>query len=258
MANAQITSHRNPHILDLKALTKRSERDRTKRFLVEGKRDILLALSKGYECYKSFSVDEATWLDINKKNKVIVSKSILEKITYRKDLTPVAIFRQKNHQLSSFRVEPDQPFFSLLIECVEKPGNLGAMMRTADAAGVDCIFLSDAVCDMYNPNVIRSSLGALFTRCVCIAPIDELLLWLNENSINLYSTTPYATDAYNEIEYAGRCAISVGSEAKGHSQELLNASDKKIQIPMRGFVDSLNVSVSAALVLYEVMKQRCY
>jgi TrmH family RNA methyltransferase len=150
---------------------------------------------------------------------------------------------------------PDNPLIFVL-ETVEKPGNLGAILRTADAAGVTAILVCDPQTDLFNPNVIRASLGTVFTNRVCVASSAESLDWLRENGFSIYSASLAAKNWYHQIRYADRSAIVMGSEAYGLSDFWLEKSDTLIKIPMYGRVDSLNVSASAAVLMFEVIRQR--
>ena len=141
---------------------------------------------------------------------------------------------------------------------MEKPGNLGAIFRTADAAGVDALIVCDAQTDIYNPNVIRSSLGTLFSVPMAIASNSEALSWLKKNEIKIFSATPAANNIYFDEDMSGDLAIVVGTEHDGLSAFWLDNADKQIKLPMLGKVDSLNASVSTAILVYEALHQRTY
>jgi TrmH family RNA methyltransferase len=143
-----------------------------------------------------------------------------------------------------------------VIEGVEKPGNLGAMLRTADATGVEAVIVCDTRTDLYNPNIVRSSIGTLFTNQIAIATSAEVIAYLQAKSITSYAAELSATTAHFEPSYIAATAIVVGTEATGLSAEWMQAADKHIKIPMLGTIDSLNVSVSAAVLLYEAVRQR--
>ena len=146
--------------------------------------------------------------------------------------------------------------FLVAVESVEKPGNLGAILRTADAVGVDGLIVCDPVTDIYNPNVIRSSLGAIFSVCVVPATKEEALKFFKLNKVTICATLPQADKCYSSVDLNVPLALVMGSEEKGLSEFWQKNSDMAVYIPMKGKVDSLNVSVSAAVVLYETIRQR--
>jgi TrmH family RNA methyltransferase len=143
-----------------------------------------------------------------------------------------------------------------VLETVEKPGNLGALLRTADAAGLDAVIICDPQTDIYNPNAVRSSLGCLFTLPVVTSSTPDTISWLRERGIRSYATALTATRFYHETDYRGPAAIIMGSEAFGLSRQWLGDADELVRIPMMGKVDSMNVSASAAIMVYEAMRQR--
>lgn len=142
-----------------------------------------------------------------------------------------------------------------VVEAIEKPGNLGAILRTADGAGVDAVIVTDPRVDLFNPNVIRASVGAVFRQGVAVATADETRQWLAERSTPMYGTRPEATKSYASVDYTPSCAIVLGSEADGLSPEW-DAVATGVSLPMLGVADSLNVSVAAAVLLYEARRQR--
>ncbi|HFE66584.1 MAG TPA: RNA methyltransferase, partial [Chloroflexi bacterium] len=150
--------------------------------------------------------------------------------------------------------------FLVVIEGGEKPGNLGAILRTADAAGVDGVIISEDETrrgtDVHNPNAIRASLGALFSVPVAAAAADEVIAWLRRQFIHVAITTPDATEVYTSVNLSGPIALVMGSEAHGLSAAWFDAADVQLTIPMFGLVDSLNLSVATAVILYEVIRQR--
>jgi len=141
-------------------------------------------------------------------------------------------------------------------ESVEKPGNIGALLRTADAAKVDAVILANPVADLYNPNVIRSSVGCVFTVPVASATSTEVVDFLKKNDIDLYAATLQTSTRYDRMDFKKSCAIAMGTEATGLTQELRDAATENIIIPMSGEIDSMNVSVSAAILLFEAKRQR--
>jgi TrmH family RNA methyltransferase len=160
----------------------------------------------------------------------------------------------KDHDLKNIQLS-DNPLI-LVVDAVEKPGNLGAILRTADATGIDALIISDSRTDVYNPNVIRSSLGAVFSTQVGVEESGVVIEWLKKNKIKIFCTALTASRPYTEINYSVPSAIVMGSEATGLSESWLNESDQNIIIPMKGIVDSMNVSVSTGIVLFEAIRQR--
>ncbi len=160
----------------------------------------------------------------------------------------------EDHDLKAIQLSANP--LILVVDAVEKPGNLGAILRTADAAGIDALIISNTRTDIYNPNVIRSSLGAVFSTQVGIEDSGTIIEWLKKNKIKIFSTALTASIPYTDINYSGPTAIVMGTEATGLSESWLKESDQNIIIPMKGIVDSMNVSVSAGIVLFEAIRQR--
>jgi len=166
----------------------------------------------------------------------------------------IAVAEMRDLTLEKIRL-PENPLI-LVVEKVEKPGNLGALLRTADAAALDAVIVSDTSVDIYNPNVIRSSLGCLFTQQIALCNSEAATQWLRKNHIIIFAATPIGAQVYFKADYNQPCAIVVGSEAKGLSEAWLKYSDARVVIPMMGEIDSLNVSASAAVILFEAVRQR--
>jgi TrmH family RNA methyltransferase len=176
-------------------------------------------------------------------------------MAYRESTEGVfAIFHQKNPTLSHITLSLNP--LILVTEAVEKPGNIGAILRTADAAKVDAVLVCDPLCDLYNPNLIRASLGALFANQVVVCNSTDAFTWLQQKGLSIYAATLQDSTFYHQQNYTAGCAIVVGSEANGLSPIWRNAACKAVNIPMRGSVDSLNVSVSAAIIVFEAIRQR--
>lgn len=144
----------------------------------------------------------------------------------------------------------------MVAEAPEKPGNIGALLRTVDAAGLDAVLIANPKTDMYNPNIIRSSIGCIFTTQIATGSTSEILHFLKENNIDLYGAALTASVAYQTVNYTKPCAIIVGTEATGLSNEWLLNTTQNIIIPMKGEIDSMNVSVSAAIIIFEAIRQR--
>jgi RNA methyltransferase, TrmH family len=184
-----------------------------------------------------------------------VQRSVFEKLAYRESTGGViAVAEQREHSLSAIKLSTNP--LLLILESVEKPGNLGAILRTADAAGVDALVICDPQTDFYNPNVIRSSVGCVFTRQVASASSEETILFLKKHGIKVYSTHLQASVPYHTIDYTVPCAIVMGTEATGLSPFWVDHADQTIIIPMQGKIDSMNVSTAAAVVVFEAQRQR--
>jgi TrmH family RNA methyltransferase len=186
---------------------------------------------------------------------VEVNQRVFEKIAYRDNPDGwLAVFPLAHRTLHGLSLGPTP--LIVVVEAIEKPGNLGAILRTADAAGVDALISCDPVTDLGNPNVVRSSKGAVFCVPVAEASARETLDWLRARSIKTLAATPQATRRYTEVDLRGPIAIAVGAEKPGLSRLWLDEADITAQIPMMGRVNSLNVSIAAALLIYEAIKQR--
>ncbi|MBN2746386.1 MAG: RNA methyltransferase [Bacteroidales bacterium] len=258
----RITSRQNPKIKDLLKLQKSSERKKQGLFLIEGIREISRALASSYEitellfCQelieKGHPIFEESEPIINRTE---VSREVFNKIVYREDSGGIlAIARMKPHSFDKLKLSKNP--LILVIEGVEKPGNIGAIYRTADAAGIDGIILCDPLADIYNPNAIRASLGTVFSVPTVVSTTQEAINFLNINNIQIYTTYLEASISYNNAEFQKPTAIVAGTEATGITKEWISASKANLIIPMRGIADSLNVSVSTAIVLFEACRQR--
>ncbi|GBU07493.1 hypothetical protein AwDysgo_08240 [Bacteroidales bacterium] len=184
-----------------------------------------------------------------------VDKEVFQKIAYREGSDGLlALAKAKAHTLGQLSL-PSNPFL-ILIESVEKPGNLGAILRTADAARVDAVIVCDPLTDIYNPNTIRSSIGCVFTVPLATCTKEEAFEFFKSNNIQSYAAELTASQWYHDTDFRGASAILMGTEADGLSEFCLQNASARIKIPMRGCIDSLNVSVSAAIITFEAMRQR--
>lgn len=258
-----ISSVHNPKIKNLKKLEKASERRGQNLFVIEGLREIVLAHRAGYQLESLFVCDEIfkeqkeySLREVQTlKSDIRISKAVYDSLAYRETTEGViATAVPKKLQLSELKLPPNP--LILVIEAVEKPGNLGAMLRTCDAAGVDAVIICDAKTDVYNPNVIRSSIGTVFTNQIAVCETTEAIAFLKAKKITAYAAELSATKFHYQQNFRTASAVVVGTEATGLSSEWMNAADEKIKIPMRGKIDSLNVSVSAAILLFEAQRQR--
>ena len=166
----------------------------------------------------------------------------------------IGVLKQKDAKLKDWLPKKKDPFF-LILESIEKPGNLGAILRTANASGVDAVIISDPHIDIYNPNVIRSSVGGFFSVLTFICTNNQVKDFLNRFKINSYAASLQKSTNYTDVDFTKATAIVMGSEAKGLSPFWLRDSTA-VKIPMLGQVDSLNVSVATAVLAYEVVRQR--
>ena len=258
-----ITSAQNPKIKDLLALQEKSKERRKKGlFVVEGRRELLHCIEAGYEPYAVFFcpeiISEADFKEIADKcdcSFFEIPQHLYDKAAYRGGTEGViAELKCKDMSLEALEVK-DNPLV-VVLEAVEKPGNLGAVLRSADAAGVDAVIVCDPLTDMYNPNLIRSSIGAIFTVPIATASSEETIAWLKERGIRIYTAQLQDSEWYYDTDMKGGTAIVMGTEATGLTDIWRKAADAHIKIPMLGKLDSLNVSVSAAILIFEAVRQR--
>ena len=256
-----ITSSQNPKIKNILALEKARERKKQNTFLIEGIKELNLALMGGYSlktvyfCPSIIDLPELQTIVKNDQLLIPVHENVFSKLAYRESTGGIiALAEQKQNRLEDLRLA-DNPLL-LVMEGVEKPGNLGAVLRTADAAGIDAVIVCDPLTDFYNPNVIRSSVGCVFTNQVASASSADTIQWLQSKEISLLCTYLKASKPYHEVDYTRPSAIVMGTESTGLSQQWIENSNENIIIPMQGKVDSMNVSTAAAVVIFEAARQR--
>ena len=258
----QITSVQNPFIKQLIQLQDKAKvRKQLGLFVIEGQREIELAIKGGYEvetvlfCPELSGKAEKLKIQIAEHLKIEISKDVYQKIAYR-DSTEgiIAIAKSKPLQLSDLKVGKNP--LILVAEGLEKPGNLGALLRTADAANIDAVIIANPKSDMYNPNIVRSSVGCLFTRQIAVATSEEAIAFLKEHHINIYCATLQDSTTYHTQNYNEPTALVVGTEATGITEIWRQNATKNINIPMQGIIDSMNVSVAAAILVFEAKRQR--
>lgn len=259
MEKERITSAQNPKIkLLLQLQQKSSERRKHQLFVVEGQREIMHCLSVGYELDTVFICPEITEempLLPESCNTILVSKAIYEKVAYRGSTEGmIAEVKTKKTQLADLKL-PKSPLI-VVLESVEKPGNLGAILRSADASGVDAVIVCDPLTDLFNPNLIRSSIGAIFTVPTVACSSEECISFLKSNGIQILTAQLQDSKLYYDTDMQRPTAIVMGTESTGLTQQWRNAADAHIRIPMLGRLDSLNVSVSAAILMFEAVRQR--
>jgi len=257
-----ITSLQNQQIKEVvKLLVVAQERRKQNLFVIEGARELSLAVSAGYNIRKLFVCNEF----LSETGRKLVSKLNIpaekvnvegfQKMAYReKSDGIIAVSTSKQLSLDTMQLSSNP--FIIILEAVEKPGNLGAVLRTADAAGVDAVIVCDPKTDIYNPNTIRSSIGCVFTKQVVACTSEEAQQWLKQKGIRIFAADLAATEWYHETDFTQPSAIVMGAEADGLTDYWLSNADRRIKIPMCGYIDSLNVSVSTAVLTFEAMRQR--
>lgn len=263
-----ITSTANPRIKNVVRLTtNRRQRDETRQTVVEGSREVRRCLDTGllpdeaYLCPERIAPSDADLADrllqLATRNSQLftVTPEVFAKIAVRADSGGILLVIPYTQTALTALPLSTNPFL-VVVEGAEKPGNVGAILRTADAAGVDGLILCAGGTDLHNPNVIRASLGTRFTVPVAEAPTAEVIAWLRARGIAAIAATPDALTVYTAAEMRGPLAIVTGSEAEGLSAQWLAAADATVAIPMYGVADSLNLATSTALLLYEVVRQR--
>lgn len=233
-------------------------RKNTGHFVIEGKREIEMALKGSYQLLHVLYCEEiCNAMPENHQAEIIkISKEVYQKIAQRSSTEGIiAIAKSKDFELSSLQLKSKNPLL-LVAEAPEKPGNIGALLRTADAANVDAVLIANSKTDMYNPNIIRSSVGCIFTNQIATGSTAEIIEFLKSNNISLFCAALTASKPYQTVDYTMASAIIVGTEATGLSEEWLRNASQNIIIPMQGQIDSLNVSVSAAILIFEAKRQR--
>lgn len=258
-----ITSTQNQYIRQLVQLKDKSrERRKTGTFLIEGKREILLATKGEYVLetvlFYPELFPESQLKDFIQENikQIEISKEIYQKLAYRATTEGVlAVAKSKAHELSQLSFEHKQPLI-LVAEAPEKPGNIGALLRTADAANVDAVIIANPKTDLYNPNIIRSSVGCVFTTPIAIGTTSDIITFLKSKKINIYCAALQASKVYHTQNFKAPTAIVVGTEADGLTDQWLQYSTQNIVIPMQGEIDSMNVSVAAGILIFEAKRQR--
>ena len=254
----EITSPQNPHIKEVVRLRERRQRDRTGMMLVEGSYELTLALESGIQPREIYCCQELAMGHPKPRLKVdpiFVSRAVFEKISYRDRPDGwLAVVPIPHARIES--IDPSHPPLLVLAESVEKPGNLGAMLRTADAAGVDALLVCDPRTDLYNPNVVRASRGTLFSVRTAVTKNEEAFSWLKTHGILVLAATPHTAVSYTDVDLCQPVCLAVGTEDDGLTDYWMERADLRVGIPMVGKVNSLNVSTSTAILLYEAVRQR--
>lgn len=263
-----ISSMQNTRIKQAVKLRDRSERNKTECFLIEGYRELLRSVDAGWKTETLFYCPEF-FLGTNESSLIAriadkgaqvlrCSEPVFKKISYRdRPDGLLAIAPQRHLTLSDLdrQLISKNPFL-IVAEAIEKPGNLGTILRCSDAVGLDALILSDPCTDIFNPNVVRASVGTLFTVPVVESKGEEVIKWLENRQISILAATPHATKEFTEVDLTGPIAIAVGTEQLGLSQKMLEKATLQVRIPMCGIADSLNVAMATTVLLYEALRQR--
>jgi TrmH family RNA methyltransferase len=264
-----ISSLQNQKVKEIVHLRERRARDKTGKFLIEGYRELLRAVDGGcpieelFICIELFlGSNEQPLIERIRKLGGIVSictEAVFRKISYRdRPDGLIAIAPQLKNSLKTLEssLEVNKNPFLIVAEAIEKPGNLGTILRSSDAVGLDGLIVCDRCTDIHNPNVVRASVGTLFTVPVVEAEGEETLSWLKEKGISILAATPSAERLYTDVDMSGPLAIAVGTEQLGLSWRWMEQADMQVRIPMMGVADSLNVAMATTLLLYEALRQR--
>ena len=257
----QISSVQNPFIKSLVLLQEKAKaRKQSGTFLMEGQREISIAIKGGYQietvlflpeiCTEKEASQLAPTAEL-----IEINKEVFQKLAYR-DTTEgiLAVAKTKSTLLSDLQLSQNP--LILVAEAPEKPGNIGALLRTADAAHLDAVIIANPKSDLYNPNIVRSSVGCLFTNQIATGTTAEIIAFLKEKNIAMYCATLQNSNGYHLENYTAPTALVVGTEATGLTQEWRDAATQNIIIPMQGEIDSMNVSVAAAVLIFEAKRQR--
>ncbi|MFY8181554.1 MAG: TrmH family RNA methyltransferase [Flavobacterium sp.] len=258
----QITSIQNPLIKSLVLLQEKAKaRKQSGTFLIEGKREIGLAIKGNYQLETILFLPELiTENEINKlvKSKVElieITKEVYQKLAYR-DTTEGILAIAKTKTLSLNDLKLPENALILVMESIEKPGNIGAMLRTCDAANIDAVIIANPKTDLYNPNIVRSSVGCLFTNQIATDTTENVIQFLKDKKIAIFGATLQNSNFYHTQDYTTASALVVGTEATGLTQAWRDNATQNIIIPMQGEIDSMNVSVASAILLFEAKRQR--
>jgi TrmH family RNA methyltransferase len=260
-----ITSLQNQRIKFARTLRTRNKREKSGLTLLEGYRAVSRSLECGIEFQECF-FSPALFLGKNEKPLLAkiaetgaevteVTEDVIKKIAYRdRPEGIIAVVKSKKHTLDEIPVKENGLY--IIAESIEKPGNLGSILRSADAAAVDGVIVCDKCTDIYNPNVITASTGALFSVNIAEATAEETLVWLKKHKISTLAATPEAEEIYYNTDLTGKVAVVVGTEQYGLTDFWKNSADINVKIPMLGYIDSLNVATATTVILFETARQR--
>jgi TrmH family RNA methyltransferase len=265
MEDLYISSAQNGRVKAVVKLRNRRERDKQGLYIVEGYRALSRGLNYGiklkelYFCPKYFlGENEKDLINRHRQNGaqiVEVTDSVFDKMAYR-DRPEGLLGIAPQFHLGLDDLELSENPFLLIGEAIEKPGNLGTMLRSADATGTEALIVCDRCTDIFNPNVVRASTGCLFSVPTFEAGSDEVIGWLKEKGIKILAATPHTDNMYTDVDMTGPIAIAVGTEQYGLSDKWMEQADLKVKIPMLGQADSLNVATATTILMYEVIRQR--
>jgi TrmH family RNA methyltransferase len=260
-----ITSLHNPRIKQAARLRDRRQRDKQGRFVIDGTRELLRAIEAGLVLDEVFvceplchSDDALRALDRLQHSAAAVDRvtpAVFEKLAFGQRLEGLlAVAKTPHRSLADLRLPPNA--LVAVLEGIEKPGNIGAVLRSADGAGVAAVIVADGMTDLYNPNAIRASMGTLFTLPVATASSSETVAWLRQRQLQIFAAWVDAPQLYTSVDYRGPSAIVLGGEAHGLSPAWQATEIQRVGLPMQGVADSLNVSAAAAVLFYEALRQR--
>lgn len=260
-----ITSRQNPRVKGAVGLRNARQRHRQERFLIDGAREIVRAIGAGICCVETFICEElcnsaesrnaVAALKSSGVEMLSVSPDVYAKLAFGDRLDGVVVVAKTPRRRLDDLQLPTDPLVAVL-EGIEKPGNLGAILRSADAAGVDAVIVADGRTDLFNPNTIRASLGTVFRANVCAATSAEAAAWLRDRGLSIIAARPDAEKLYTDADLRGGVAIVLGSEAAGLGDIWRRTNVSSVRLPMHGAADSLNVSTTAAVLFYEALRQR--
>ncbi len=261
-----LSSLQNPRVKQIVKWRDRRDRDRDQKVLIEGYRALVRALEGAYPIEELYICPEL-YQGVNEPALVErcvaqgarlfqVTSAAFAKMSYRDRPEGLLGIGTQRHTGLEALLPLKSPAFFLVAEQIEKPGNLGTMLRSSDAAGVDALILCDARTDLYNPNVVRASTGNLFTQVIAEATTADAIAWLKGHGVAIVASTPHTDLLYTAADFTGPVALVMGAEEFGLSPQWLEAADCRVRLPMMGAADSLNVATATALLLYEVLRQR--
>jgi len=261
-----ITSVQNPRVKTAARLRERSGRDEQGRIIIDGVREIGRALVASVKVVELFYLPELCRDEEHQRVLAAARRAGAELIEVTRHVMEKLAYGQRTEGIVAVALPPERKLHELhlpadalvaIVEGVEKPGNLGAIVRTADAAGVAAVLVASGGTDLFNPSAIRASLGAVFTVPVCAAPSGEIFTWLVQEGYRIFTARVDGAVEYTAADLRGRAAIALGSEAHGLSPLWSGEHVTAIRLPMLGNVDSLNLSATAAVLFYEALRQRC-
>lgn len=268
-SQADISSLQNPKVKQVVKLRDRRDREKTALFLIEGYRELLRAVDGNHPIESLFicpelflGTNEPVLIDtIRDKGAAVFvcTKQVFQKMSYRDrpdGLIAIAPQRHLGLQDLELQLKDTSSPFLVVAEAIEKPGNLGTILRSSDAVDLDALIVCDRCTDIHNPNVVRASVGTLFTVPVIEGESEETLKWLKKQGIQILAATPSAEAEYTEVDMTQPLAIAVGTEQLGLSDVWMDESDIQVRIPMCGVADSLNVATATTLLMYEALRQR--